>query len=105
DSLEGHYSFAYTVSIENLSDEPVRLLERHWMISSGGSHLAEVVGPGVMGEQPLIEVGEVFEYTGSTIIQHPVGAMEGTYTFRAHSGMYFEVPIPKFDLHYPLIVH
>lgn len=99
------YSFAYTISIENLGEKTVQLLERHWIINSGNAPLAEVVGPGVVGEQPVLEAGQSFEYTSSAIIHHPYGSMHGSYTFRTDDGAFFEVSIPKFDLFYPLIVH
>lgn len=99
------YTFAYTVTIENVGGHDVQLLERHWLISSGGYHIAEVVGPGVQGEQPSIQPGEAYEYTASVTIQDEAGAMEGSYTFRTEMGKYFEVLIPKFDLHYPLVIH
>lgn len=99
------FAFSYTVRIENLTLHPVQLLERHWLIFSGGNRLAEVVGPGVVGEQPLLEVGEAFEYTSTTIIQDPIGLMKGSYTFRAEPGEYFVVEVPPFDLHYPVVMH
>ncbi|MCI5064824.1 Co2+/Mg2+ efflux protein ApaG [bacterium] len=102
---EETYAFSYTIAIDNRSEQPVTLLERHWVIFSGGTHLAEVVGPGVLGEQPLIDTGEVFEYTSTSVIQDPIGRMEGSYTFRSHGGHYFDVPIPSFDLHYPVVFH
>ena len=105
-SPEEHiFAFRYTVRIENLGMVPAQLLERHWLISSGGNHLAEVVGPGVVGQQPTIEPGEIYEYASTAVIQDPTGDMVGCYTFRSESGRYFEVPIPKFDLDYPLLVH
>jgi ApaG protein len=59
----------------------------------------------VVGEQPVLEAGQVFEYTSGAVIQDPIGAMEGTYTFRGHDGKFFEVQIPKFELMYPVVVH
>ena len=105
DPSESTYAFSYTITIENISGSDVKLLERHWVIFSGGTHLAEVVGPGVLGEQPSIEAEEIFEYTSTTVIQDPIGRMEGSYTFRTEDGRYFEVPIPSFDLHYPVVFH
>lgn len=99
------YSFLYTVTIENIGLNDVQLLERHWLISSGGINIAEVIGPGVQGEQPSIHPGEAYEYTASVTIQDDSGSMEGSYTFRSGAGAYFEVTIPKFDLHYPSVIH
>lgn len=105
DPNDSIFAFTYTIIIENISPIEVQLLERHWRISSGGFHLAELVGPGVLGEQPVIQAGEAFEYTSSTVIQDPEGRMEGSYTFRTSIGQYIEVPIPAFDLLYPVVIH
>jgi ApaG protein len=102
---EAIFAFRYTVRIENLGGDAVQLLERHWLISSGGLKLAEVVGPGVVGEQPRIGPLEVFEYSSTTVIQDPIGEMRGSYTFRSEAGSYFDALIPPFDLHYPVVIH
>lgn len=99
------FAFSYTIHIENLGSEAVQLLERHWIIMSGGAQFAEVVGPGVLGEQPTLSRGQSFEYTSGAVIHDPIGSMHGTYTFRAGDGQFFEVSIPKFDLVYPVVIH
>lgn len=101
----GIFAFSYTIKIENLGSETVQLLERHWVIYSNGVRIAEVVGPGVVGLQPVLAAGESHQYSSSAVIQDPHGSMEGTYTFKNMSGKYFEVKIPKFDLLYPVILH
>lgn len=105
DPNENVYTFAYSILIENIGDEVVQLLSRHWLISSGGTHLMEVKGEGVVGEQPLLKSFEAFQYTSGVVIKHPVGSMHGTYTFQVPSGELFEVVIPKFDLMYPSLLH
>ena len=99
----GVYAFMYTITIENLSKQRVKLLERHWVITSNGEHFAEVVGPGVVGEEPEISTGECYQYSSSAVIDAPIGAMSGTYTFRGGDGKYFEVQIPQFDLVCPVV--
>lgn len=99
------FAFSYTITIENLSDVTVQLLERHWLIESGDIPFAEVVGPGVVGEQPELEAGQVFSYTSGAIIKDPFGSMRGTYTFRSARGDFFQVNIPRFELVYPIIIH
>lgn len=102
---EGVFVFAYTVRIENRSesssDNIVQLLERHWLIESAGEQIGEVVGPGVVGVQPILEPGQHFEYTSSTVIKDPVGAMRGSYIFSRKGGGYFTAQIPRFTLIYP----
>ena len=57
DPGSGVYAFGYTVTIENLGCDTVQLLERHWKVMSAEVQIAEVVGPGVVGEQPVLEAG------------------------------------------------
>ncbi|MCO6430610.1 MAG: Co2+/Mg2+ efflux protein ApaG [Deltaproteobacteria bacterium] len=105
DPLNDVYAFAYTITIENLGEHTVQLLERHWIITSGGVQIAEVIGPGVVGAQPVLEPGQTFEYSSGAVIHDPVGAMHGNYTFRNHAGQYFDVTIPRFELAYPVYIH
>ena len=99
------FAFGYTIRIENLGSDAVQLLERHWKVMSAEVQIAEVVGPGVVGEQPVIEAGQTFEYRSGTVLNDPIGWMEGSYTFRATGGSFFQVRIPRFDLFYPMVLH
>jgi ApaG protein len=94
------FAFAYTIRIENRSSDTVQLMERHWIIESADEKIGEVVGPGVVGLQPILEPGQHFEYTSSTVIHDPVGAMRGTYIFNRAAGGFFSVQIPRFTLIY-----
>lgn len=105
DPVGNVFAFSYTIKIENLGKDRVQLLERHWIIKSGDEQIAEVVGPGVVGVQPVLESGQEFEYTSGAVIHDPIGSMHGSYTFRADTGDYFQVTIPQFDLLYPMIIH
>src|SRR3990167_5251488 len=58
-----HYFFAYHVRIVNTGSESVQLLSRHWIITNGNGETQEVRGPGVVGEQPLLEPGTDFRYS------------------------------------------
>jgi ApaG protein len=98
---DGFFAFAYTITIENHSDDTVQLLERHWLIDSADQQIGEVQGEGVVGLQPTLRPGESFEYTSSAVIKDPIGAMKGTYIFKRSSGGSFTVQIPRFRLTYP----
>lgn len=102
---EGVFAFAYTVSIENHSGDTVQLLERHWIIESAGEQTGEVTGPGVVGQQPVLQPGESFQYTSSTVIKDPIGSMRGSYIFRRKEGGFFTVQIPRFKLFYPTLLN
>ena len=102
---EGVFTFAYTVNSENNSGDTVQLLERHWIIESAGEQTGEVTGPGVVGQQPVLQPGESFQYTSSTVIRDPIGSMRGTYIFRRKEGGVFTVQIPRFNLFYPTLLN
>jgi ApaG protein len=99
------YAFSYTVTIENFREEPVKLLKRHWFVTSAGSLFAEVCGDGVVGEQPLIPPGHGYHYTSGCVIKDPVGCMRGAYTFESGEGDLFDVTVPSFDLLFPELIH
>ena len=98
---EGRFVWAYHVRIENQGGETVQLRRRHWQITDSRGHVAEVEGPGVVGEQPVLKPGEAFEYTSGTPLPTPSGIMVGTYEMEAHGGQRFRVRIPAFSLDSP----
>ena len=106
---EGHYTFAYTITISNNGELPVQLLRRHWVITDADDQIQEVQGEGVVGEQPVIAPGKFFRYTSGTTMETTVGFMHGSYTMIATDGDLelpsFEVPIPPFSLHTPNALH
>jgi ApaG protein len=55
----------------------------------------------VVGEQPTLKPGEVFEYTSGTPLETPSGIMVGTYEMRNSRGERFDVAIPAFSLDSP----
>ena len=105
ESEENRYAFAYTICINNLSQEPVRLLTRHWIITDGNQKIQEIKGDGVVGEQPLIQPGESFCYTSGAIIDTPIGTMEGSYQMLGNHDNHFNLPIPCFSLLLPGSLH
>ena len=110
---EGHYTFAYTITISNAGDMPVQLRSRRWLITDADGDVQEVRGEGVVGEQPVIAPGEAFRYTSGATLATPVGCMEGSYFMVVREPMEidpadlptFEVPIPAFSLHTPTALH
>ena len=98
------YAFSYTITITNHREVPVRLLSRHWVISDQNK-VDEVTGKGVVGQQPVIQPGDSFEYSSGTIIGSEIGDMSGTYTMETSDGQQFEAPIPLFVLAIPEKIH
>jgi len=98
---ENVYIFAYHVRISNRSDQVVQLLNRHWIITDADGHREEVRGPGVVGQQPMINPGETFTYSSFCPLRTPVGAMQGSYQMVTNNDQLFEAVIPPFTLAMP----
>jgi ApaG protein len=98
---DNHYVWAYHVRIENHGSETVQLRRRHWRITDGMGRQQEVRGAGVVGEQPVLEPGEAFEYTSGTPLHTPSGIMVGSYEMETRGGENVEVAIPAFSLDSP----
>ena len=62
-------------------------------------------GEGVIGEQPVIDPGQRHVYSSGTLIETPVGTMEGSYGMVSKSGESFSVPIPVFRLAIPGVLN
>ena len=98
---ENHYVWAYNVTIENLGERTVQLVNRYWRITDANGIVQEVRGPGVVGEQPVLEPGEAFEYTSGTPLTTASGVMMGTYEMEGPDGAMFDVDVPAFSLDSP----
>lgn len=101
DSEDDTFVWAYTIVISNESDRQVQLLSRHWIITDARGHVEEVRGPGVVGEQPILDPGDAFEYTSGCPLRTPTGFMQGAYQMVDEAGRSFEVAVPAFSLDSP----
>jgi ApaG protein len=95
---QGMYVFAYTVSISNVGTVPAQLISRTWNVNDANGHTERVKGLGVVGQQPLLKPGEVFEYTSGTRLRTPTGTMHGSFFCVAEDGERFDTDIPMFVL-------
>jgi len=98
---DNHFVWAYHVTIENMGRETVQLRSRHWRITDARGELHEVRGAGVIGEQPVLEPGDVFDYTSGTPLATPSGIMNGSYQMENERGEAFDIEIPAFSLDSP----
>ncbi len=105
DAAEDRYVFAYTVAIRNTGSIAVQLVSRHWIITAADGAVEEVRGLGVVGQQPVLQPGEAFEYTSGCVLKTPVGTMHGSYRLIAVDGHSFEAQIPEFTLAMPRVLH
>lgn len=98
---DNHFVWAYHVQIENLGKEIVQLRSRYWRITDSMGRIQEVRGAGVVGEQPVLNPGDSFEYTSGTPLGTPSGIMVGSYQMETRGGERFDVDVPAFSLDSP----
>ena len=95
---QGLYLFAYTITIRNTGSVAAQLISRTWNVNDANGHTEKVKGLGVVGQQPLLQPGQSFEYTSGTRLRTPTGTMHGSFFCVAEDGEKFDVDIPMFVL-------
>lgn len=101
DPYKQQFAFAYHITITNRGDKAAQLISRHWIITDGNDTTREVQGLGVVGEQPLINPGDNYQYTSGVVLETEIGTMHGTYHMLSENGASFDAPIPTFLLAVP----
>lgn len=99
------YTFAYHITIRNTGSVAAQLISRHWIITDAEGQVQEVRGLGVVGDQPLLQPGQSYEYTSGSTFATPVGTMKGSYQMTAEDGTRFDAEIPEFVLSMPRVLH
>jgi ApaG protein len=97
--VNSEFLFAYRITIENLSTMPIQLISRHWHIVDSNGTEREVEGEGVVGQQPIIQPGENYQYVSAANLRSDIGKMYGTYQMvNLYNKKTFDVSIPEFQL-------
>jgi len=96
-----YYFFSYKVRITNLGKVRAQLISRTWIITDAEGREETVTGPGVVGEQPVLQPGESFEYTSFCPLTTSVGSMHGSYLMVDAEGEEFDAIIRPFSLAVP----
>lgn len=91
--------------ISNVGDETAQLVSREWIITDADGKTERVQGPGVVGEQPVLAPGQMFEYTSFCPLPTPVGTMHGSYQMVTNDGERFDAIIAPFALMAPHAVN
>lgn len=96
---EDSYMFAYSITIQNLTEQPIQLLRRKWFIFDSFGHTKIVEGEGVVGLQPIIIPNESYSYVSGCNLKSDVGSMRGLYYMQnLITDTPLEVEIPEFEL-------
>lgn len=94
-----HFMFAYRITIENQGSDTIQLIRRHWEIFDTIGDHKQVDGEGVVGEQPILEPGQIHQYASGCNLRSDMGYMEGFYEMhRISDGELLAVAIPRFNL-------
>ena len=94
------FVWSYHVRIENHGRDAVQLRARSWLITDGDGRVEAIDGPGVIGQQPVIEAGGAFDYVSGCPLETPSGSMQGHYLMTGPAGS-FQAAIPLFALRLP----
>jgi len=105
DPNQQRFLFSYTITITNLGEQSIRLLDRYWRITDANDKVQEVHGEGVVGQQPEIPAGESFRYSSGALLETAFGTMEGYYGLITEQGEMFNANIPPFTLADPGQLH
>lgn len=105
DAAAERFVFAYTIKIHNRSPQRVQLLRRYWKITDANGKVTEVQGDGVVGEQPFLAADELYTYTSGSVLETPVGTMQGHYEMVDATNTEFVAAIPLFRLAVPGVLN
>ena len=101
-----YFSFSYSVTIENQSNDSVQLLSRHWKIFDTLNDMHIVEGEGVIGKKPILEPKKSYTYSSFCNLTSPMGSMKGFFNMINFSTTKnFRVYIPSFQLTVPAILN
>ena len=98
---DNRYVWGYRITIANNSSDTVQLRSRYWQITDANGRVEEVRGAGVVGEQPVLDPGDSFQYSSGCPLTTSSGVMVGRYQMQNPTGNTFEVDIPAFSLDVP----
>ena len=98
---DSRYVWGYRINITNHSRHRIQLRERYWKITDQNGHVEEVSGPGVIGEQPILDPGDTYEYSSGCPLDTPSGTMVGNYRMARADGQELIISIPAFSLDIP----
>ena len=103
--VNSQYAYAYTITITNNGETWAQLRTRRWLIQDESGETEEVIGEGVIGQQPHLSPGESFKYSSGAVISTETGTMKGTYGMISDQGQRFDAVIPEFTLSEPYTLH
>jgi ApaG protein len=96
------YCFVYFITIHNDTDIAVTIKARKWVVTNAEGEVMALEGEGVVGQTPLIEPGESFDYNSYHLLDTRHATAEGSYLGLDARGRRVLTRIPKFEMRVPL---
>lgn len=97
--IQHHFVFTYKIIIQNKSTATVQLLRRKWEVYDATESLKIIEGDGVVGQQPILEPGEIHSYVSGCNLKSGMGKMRGLFMMeKLTNGKIIEVIIPEFQM-------
>lgn len=87
----GKKAAIYGVSIRNISDSPVRIIGRKWIMNSSNREVDVIEGDNLFGSRPLLLPGQIFAVKGFHLVEPPV-RISLTLIGRDDNGHIFQTP-------------
>jgi len=101
-----YFSFSYSITIENQSNDSVQLLSRHWNIFDSLNNLEIIEGDGVVGKKPILAPKKSYTYSSYGNLTSSIGSMKGFFNMiNFTTTKNFRVYIPSFQLTVPAILN
>jgi len=101
-----YFSFSYSITIENQSNDSVQLVSRHWNIFDSLNNLEIIEGEGVVGKKPILAPKKSYTYSSYGNLTSSIGSMKGFFNMiNFTTTKNFRVYIPSFQLTVPAILN
>ncbi len=96
------HCFVYFITIHNDTNVAVTIKARKWVVTNARGEVMALEGEGVVGQTPLIEPGEAFDYNSFHLLDTTSATAEGSYLGLDANGRRVLTRIPKFEMRVPL---
>ncbi len=101
-----YFSFSYSITIENQSNDSVQLVSRHWNIFDSLNNSEIIEGEGVVGKKPILAPKKSYTYSSYGNLTSSIGSMKGFFNMiNFTTTKNFRVYIPSFQLTVPAILN
>ncbi|MAV15898.1 MAG: Co2+/Mg2+ efflux protein ApaG [Candidatus Marinimicrobia bacterium] len=95
------FFFVYKIKITNNGNEIIQLKNRYWHITDAKNNFEEIRGPGVVGDQPILNPGSSYKYKSYCPLKTEFGVMHGHFGMTTNSGKKFNAKVNPFRLSVP----